>query len=155
MTVQLSLRRPTPGYLVAVVADARATDARGAMSAGEDLSVEFLAKRCAESDTLMHGWFDGEPAGLWGVVVEHPVTGRGDLWFVGTKTAQRHPMTFARVSKMIVDDILLRRHPKILIGVDDWYEQALRWVLWMGFEHRTISQWKEGGAVHILTKEAA
>jgi hypothetical protein len=152
--VHLSLEQPSPEFVRDLVGNARCEDQLGAEVSGVKLSTEWLAERAQMSNTIMHAYLDDVPAAVWGVVVNHPVTGTGDLWFVGSRVLEEHWRTFVRVSRFVVGEILMRRHPKLRIGVDDWYRESLRWVQWMGFQPQGTVQWNGGGLVHVMTKEA-
>ncbi len=151
--VQLSLNRPTPEFVAELVEDTRIEDRLGAESAGVALTPEWLTDRAEESNTIMHAHIDGTPAAIWGVIVNHPITGTGDLWFVGSQVLEDNWRTFVRLSRFILE-ILLRRHPRLRVAIDDWYSESLSWVQWMGFQPQGTAQWGGGGLVHIMTKEA-
>ncbi len=156
MNVTLSLARPKDDFIDAIVAGVRDTDCRGVRSAmGCEITATLIRELCDEATTVVQGELNGEPAMLCGVQVLHSITGTGDLWFYGSKLLQEHKKTFAQMSKFVVDRILLVRHPRIRIGVDDWYKVSMSWAKWLGFKRQRTQMWPGGSVVHVLMKEAS
>lgn len=99
--------------------------------------VEALLESLDASEVAYTAIFDGEVAGMWGVVpiretlLSAPLA--GVAWFLSGGVVDRYPVTFARMSRRIVEG-LNRRYPVLHNVVDCRYETALRWLSWLGFE---------------------
>lgn len=89
------------------------------------------------SESAFTLFFDDEIAAIWGVVpirktvLTDPVG--AVVWLLSGAVVNRHPMTFARISKRAIR-WLDHRYPVLHNAVDCRYGAALRWVKWLGFE---------------------
>lgn len=79
------------------------------------------------------GIFKNEVAVVWGVRAASLFDHIGYLWLVSTKICDEHPFTFARHSKLVVDELM--ETFQCLHGlVEPKYKRNIRWLKFMGFE---------------------
>lgn len=78
---------------------------------------------------------------MWGYCQESLLCDRVALWLLGSPHLRAHRREFLRLSKTFVDAVLTE-HAEVECLVDSRYNEAVRWVLWLGFEpqeHRTMN----------------
>lgn len=79
---------------------------------------------------------DGRVAAIFGVValradfLGEPLAGQ--VWMLTSTEVDRHPILFAKTSKIVVR-MLAERYGLLLNSVDARYGAALKWAAWVGF----------------------
>lgn len=108
------------------IAEMRACAGSSAMPI--DVALESL-EHSSLARTLIIG---GEVAAIWGVFPETALGGRATVWVLAGDAADRHPIAFAKISRLALEELL--GHFDLLGAfVDARYERSLRWARWLGF----------------------
>lgn len=126
-----------PARLVDVWAfgDMRPADALEVKASGGYEPVEAVMEAWAVSNETWTLRINGEVAAMFGVAPysDDALTPVGIVWALTTKIVDRFPVTFYRLSRMVVKD-LYNRHGTLINYVDARYAQALSWVRRIGFD---------------------
>ena len=77
---------------------------------------------------------DGTPAALLGVTPQHKV------WLLGTDAIDRHPMTFLRHSKPVLEQLFIG-HPYLWNFVHKKNIVHIKWLEWLGFDFLPEVTW--------------
>lgn len=80
--------------------------------------------------------FGGELSCIFGAMTirETALGGRlGLVWMLSGHGVNRHPKSFLRTSRRVVDE-LLTQWDELSNFIDSRYDAALRWAKWLGFE---------------------
>lgn len=95
--------------------------------------------------------FDDELAGLFGVAPGPGTVLGGEeyavAWLLTGGAVSRHPVAFARASRMVVGG-LLERHPLLVNFIDARYLRALCWARWLGADVREAILFGSGLPFH-------
>ncbi|HWV38855.1 MAG TPA: hypothetical protein VN033_10315 [Vulgatibacter sp.] len=119
-----------PAHVDELAPKLRPADAAEVLASGGFTPREALEESVRASAHAFAALFDGEVAGMWGVV-DGP--GCGIVWALTGPAVERHPKAFLRHSRVAVG-VLLRHYPALVNYVDARYAAALRWVRRLGFE---------------------
>lgn len=126
------LRRATPSDAEAVGANMRPEDAAECL-ASEGVSPVEAVRESIEAST--EAWtleIDGEVACSWGVVPMDGLPGVGVVWLLTTSVVDRHALTFWRLSRLVVAE-LLGRWVLLVNAIDARHTKAIRWAKRLGF----------------------
>lgn len=124
-----------PGDIEHIAANMREADRRE-VKRWTGASVEYeLQRSVALADALFVGVFDdGEIACLFGGKRVNVMDNTGCIWELSTEAVNRHPVTFARASKVGLD-LIMKTLPDVQEfenWVDADYESAVKWIEWLG-----------------------
>ena len=128
--VRIEPARPDHVALLAPVM--RAADRQEVWASSRSTPAQALANGLAMSSRAWTVFFDGEVAAMWGVAPLALLSDTGAPWLLSSPAVDRHPVTFLRGSRALVDDIqdgyaVLRNY------VDARYARSIRWLRWLGF----------------------
>lgn len=112
----------------------REEDARECRAAGfePEEAVRLSLERSDEVYEARSG-VSGELFGLWGLRVVGFLTLRADMWLLTSEAVAVHPTEFARTSKTLLAELLLRFNAlrcEVFIG----YADSIKWLKWLGFK---------------------
>lgn len=110
----------------------RENDARECWAAGFS-PAQALARSIAFSDEFWEHKEDGKVVAMWGFRVRGFLTQTVDAWLLTSEEVSSHKVKFARMTKRWVRDILDRGYASIYIEVHAAYIDAVKWLLWLGF----------------------
>lgn len=85
-------------------------------------------------------YLDGELLCLWGYRWNNTNDKTVTMWLLSTDAVDLHKLAFGRATKRILR-MLDREIAEITVLVHNDYEQAIKWLTWLGFERaRTITK---------------
>lgn len=85
-----------------------------------------------KSDVSFAATIDDGLLAVVGVVPQSSLRLTGIPWILTTTLLDKHPRFLVKYSKPVLE-VWLHKYDKLFNIVDSRYEQALRWVKWMGF----------------------
>ncbi len=91
-----------------------------------------LALSVEGSDAAFVQRIKGEPVAYWGWKAHSLLSSRANVWMLSTPEAELHPLTFARESVRLRDE-LLGRFTALVADVHAAHTVAVRWLEWLGF----------------------
>lgn len=95
--------------------------------------VAKLEEDIAASDFCHVGFYLNTPAVVWGIQYSSMLERKGYIWMVSTDTIDRHPILFARYSKICLDDAI-QEFDSLSALVRPTMERSRRWLKWLGFK---------------------
>lgn len=130
-TTDVRIEPATGAHALELASTIRLDDAREVQAAGFPSVEEALA---ATFDLPGQAWtllFGGQVAAMFGVTEQPGLTEGRVFWVLTGALVYSHPMTFARVSRHVLE-ILVTRHKSLVNWVDTRYEKSIRWLEWLG-----------------------
>ena len=129
-SVEIVPARPEHVALLAPVT--READRQEVWASSRSTPEQALVKGLAVSSRAWTVFFNGEVAAMWGVSPAAILSSTGVPWLLSSPAVDRHPVTFLRGSRALVDD-LHDGYPVLRNYVDARYERCIRWLRWLGF----------------------
>jgi hypothetical protein len=114
---------------------------------------EALTGPLSRSVMAYTGLVDGEPTAMWGAEPPMIIGPIAFVWMLGTPLLRRHGKTIAVESRRFVD-YAQSLFSTLECHVDPRYDQAMRWVRWLGFTERLRAKSLTGYDIAIWRKEA-
>lgn len=94
---------------------------------------------------------DGEPVAIWGVNGHPAVAGYGIPWLLGTPRIRESVVDFLSLSRRYFA-IMSEPFDFLLNYVDADYDEALRWLMWLGFTPSGVSKSPKGFPFVLMGK---
>lgn len=114
----------------------RAIDARECREIGGVEPLAALERSVASPGPRWTALFDNEPVALFGVTQDTLLGGDiGTAWLLGTDRLQRDWRAFARASKPVVAELLMRYRALSNVLLTD-NTLCMRWLAWLGASFR-------------------
>lgn len=128
---------PVEAWHLPYIADRmRAIDARECREIGGVEPLAALERSVASPGPRWTALFDDEPAALFGVTQDTLLGGDiGTAWLLGTDRLQRDWRAFARASKPVVAELLMRYRALSNVLLTD-NTLCMRWLAWLGASFR-------------------
>lgn len=76
---------------------------------------------------------NGTPAAMWGLCPKSLIGERALMWMLGTPAVQRNAKALLVMSRYFTE-WAQERYSVLEALIDSRHDQALRWVLWLGFQ---------------------
>lgn len=125
-----------PWHLPYVAERMRAIDARECREIGGVEPLAALERSIASPGPRWTALFDDEPVALFGVTQDTLLGGDiGTAWLLGTDRLQRDWRAFARASKPVVAELLMRYRALSNVLLTD-NTLCMRWLAWLGASFR-------------------
>jgi hypothetical protein len=122
----------------------RPEDAAEVLAFGGYSPLAALLDSLRLSDRAYAILFDGELAGLFGIVPGPFLVGEAVPWLLTGDAIERHPVSFWRASREVVA-YWSKRYPVLVQWVDARYARALRWAERLGFNVESPAPLVSGG----------
>lgn len=105
------------------------------------MSGEMAVRRFVSGSAAAYAhYIDGDLVCLWGYRWEDFTTRKAVVWLLSTEDADKHAVAFGRASRTLLT-ILDRQFAEISILVHNQYNEAIKWLEWLGFARsRTMTQ---------------
>lgn len=125
------------------------------MDSGQDHPVDILATMAGYMAGENKAWSilgEGKVLCMFGLVAPMLLGSDRYIWLIGSKDLEKHPVAFARISKMITRD--WARQYRLVAFVDASFKRAIRWAEWSGFSiGREIEIGKRKVKHYLITME--
>lgn len=92
----------------------------------------FVFKTFQRSLLAFAGLIDGKCVAIWGVMCLDIMSRIGQVWLIGSRLVDEHPLIFLRHSKRLLADlreIFVELHTFVLSD----FVESKRWLEWLGF----------------------
>lgn len=121
-----------PEHVALLAPVTREADRQEVWASSRSTPEQALTKGLAVSSRAWTVFFGDEVAAMWGVSPAAILGSTGVPWLLSSPAVDRHPVTFLRHSRALVDD-LHDGFPVLRNYVDARYIRCIRWLRWLGF----------------------
>jgi hypothetical protein len=118
-------------HIPALVANLRAQD-EAEIRSGGSTPEQALTEAFDKSNEPLAVLFEGRVLAIFGVAKPHAISDYGMIWMLGSKEVPKHTKMLLRASKAYVKREL-RKTSHLVNYVDAEYQEAVRWLRWLGF----------------------
>ncbi len=110
----------------------RKADIQEIWAATGEMPDEALIRSIQSATGAWAGYWDNEICCIFGVSPESIISGKGNIWMLGTELIEKHPTVFLRHSVQVVKD-MHKSYRYLHNWVDVRNEVSIRWLKWLGF----------------------